>query len=253
MVKGLEHFRKHFSEFAESYVLIGGTASALAMDEFGAEFRVTKDLDIVLCVEALDHAFVEEFWRFIQIGGYENRQQSTGKRLYYRFYSPKRVEFPAMLELFSKKPDALQLLHGCYLTPIPIGEAISSLSAILLNDGYYHLIHQCKRVVQGLPIIGAECLIPLKARAYLDLTERKAAGERVDSADIKKHKNDLIRLFSILEPESKPTLPNEIKDDLKKVLTILATENANLKSLGVNGLTLPQLVAELAGYYELGG
>ena len=58
MVKGLDVFREHFRGYADQYVVIGGAAYDLAMDEVGVDFRITKCLDIVLCVEALDKAFV---------------------------------------------------------------------------------------------------------------------------------------------------------------------------------------------------
>ena len=47
MVKGLDQFRAHFEDFNDRYVLIGGAACFLALDEAGLDFRVTKDLDIV--------------------------------------------------------------------------------------------------------------------------------------------------------------------------------------------------------------
>lgn len=61
MVKGLEIFREHFREFSGRYVIIGGTACDLVMDEAGLTFRATKDIDIVLHVETLDKKFVEAF------------------------------------------------------------------------------------------------------------------------------------------------------------------------------------------------
>ena len=169
MVRGIEQFKKHFADFTDRYVLIGGTASTLAMDELGIVFMATKDLDIVLCIEALDTQFVEEFWRFVQLGGCENKQKSTGESLFYRFYSAKDSSFPEMLELISRVPDVLGIAEDSHLTPIPVGSEVSSLSAILMDDAYYSLIHDRRRVVSDLSIIGAECLIPLKARAYLDL------------------------------------------------------------------------------------
>ena len=66
MVKGIDQFRAHFEGFNDSYVLIGGAACYLAMEEAGLDFRATKDLDIVLCVEALDAEFVGVFWDFIK-------------------------------------------------------------------------------------------------------------------------------------------------------------------------------------------
>lgn len=61
MVKGLTIFRERFREYSDQYLLIGGTACDLAMTEAGLEFRATKDLDIVLCIEVLNTAFVEVY------------------------------------------------------------------------------------------------------------------------------------------------------------------------------------------------
>jgi hypothetical protein len=54
VVKGLDVFQNHFARYTDQYVLIGGTAATLAMEEAGLEFRATKDLDIVLHIEALN-------------------------------------------------------------------------------------------------------------------------------------------------------------------------------------------------------
>ena len=70
-------------------MLIGGVACYLAMKEAGLDFRVTKDLDIVLFVETLDVEFVSVFWNSVKKGEYQNCQKSTGKKLFYRFYEPK--------------------------------------------------------------------------------------------------------------------------------------------------------------------
>lgn len=48
MVTGVDRFRAHFDGHDSHYVLIGGAACELLMDEVGLDFRATKDLDIVL-------------------------------------------------------------------------------------------------------------------------------------------------------------------------------------------------------------
>ena len=53
MVKGLGVFRNHFRDLTDQFVLIGGAACDIAMENVGLTFRVTKDLDIVLCVGTL--------------------------------------------------------------------------------------------------------------------------------------------------------------------------------------------------------
>jgi len=105
MVIGLNRFRQHFAPYANQYVLIGGTACTVIMQESGLDFRATKDLDIVLYVEALNLNFASAFWKFIEEGGYQNRQRSTGKEVFYRFASPSTNDYPSMIELFSRIPD----------------------------------------------------------------------------------------------------------------------------------------------------
>jgi len=52
VVKGLDVFRSWFTAHGDEFVLIGGTAATLALEVAGLEFRATKDLDVVLHVEA---------------------------------------------------------------------------------------------------------------------------------------------------------------------------------------------------------
>ena len=80
------------------------------------------------------------------------------------------------------------------LTPIHMDDEVSSLSAILLNEDYYRVLLDGKVVVRDLSVLRPEYLILFKSKAYLDLTSRKEQGENVDSRDIKKHKNDVLRI-----------------------------------------------------------
>lgn len=41
MVRGLDIFREWFAAYADQYVLIGGTAASLTMEEAGLAFRAT--------------------------------------------------------------------------------------------------------------------------------------------------------------------------------------------------------------------
>ena len=67
-MRGLELFRQVFAAHAHQYVFLGGTAATLALEAGRLPFRATKDLDIVLQVEALDAAFGEAFWSFVEAG-----------------------------------------------------------------------------------------------------------------------------------------------------------------------------------------
>ena len=235
MVKGLELFANHFATYSDQYALIGGTACSLVMEDAGLDFRSTKDLDIVLYIEALNSQFIAAFWEFIKAGGYQNRQRSTGKEIFYRFSSPTTPEFPTMLELFSRVPDVVKLNGESHLTPIPVNEAVSSLSAILLNDEYYHFLHSKKRQINGLTVVDAGYLIPLKARAWLDLVSRNNDGAEIDKRDIRKHKNDIIRLYQLLTPTDRITTPLSIKHDMHQFLERIENDKeVDLKQLGLN-------------------
>lgn len=97
MAVGIEIFRDYFSDYQEQYILIGGMACSLLLDEAGLSFRVTKDIDMVLIVEALTTQFVSAFWKFIDNGGYRARQKSSGKPEFYRFVEPQTPEYPVFL------------------------------------------------------------------------------------------------------------------------------------------------------------
>ena len=79
MVKGLDKFRDYFSDYTDQYVLIGGTACEVSFRKYDLDFRATRDLDIVLIVEAQTKEFGEKIWEFIKAGKYINRLKSNGK------------------------------------------------------------------------------------------------------------------------------------------------------------------------------
>lgn len=253
MVRGLDLFRRHFAEEGDQYVLIGGTAAAIAMAEAGLEFRTTKDLDIVLHVEVLKPGFGETFWRFIEAGRYEVRQvHDTGKPILYRFQKPEDTQYPAMLELFSRAPDGVVLGNKARLTHIPIDEALTSLSAILLDDDYYEFILAGRRELRGLPWVGEDRLIPLKASAWLDLSERRARGETIDSKHIQKHAKDVLILSQLLAPGTQFVLPEKIARDLVRFLDQLRAD-ASIKpgALGIRA-SLSELIGRIERAYGLG-
>lgn len=251
MVVGLDRFRTHFSGFPDQYVLIGGAACTVALDAAGLAFRATKDLDIVLCVEALDAGFVAAFWTFVRNGGYASQEKSTGKRQFYRFQKPTDDTYPFMLELFSRAPDVLTPAPGSHLTPIPMEAEIPSLSAILMEVNYYDFLQAGKRRIDDLQVAGAELLIPLKARAWLDLTARKASGVHVDSRNVKKHKNDVFRLAVIADEDLIGPVPQVVQDDLSGFLERVESEGVDLKSLGLGNQTVDGIASELRRLYGL--
>jgi hypothetical protein len=251
MVVGIDRFRAHFAGHEHQYVLIGGAASDLLMADAGLDFRATKDLDIVLIVEALDAAFADRFWAFVEEGGYQVRQHSEGKRVLYRFQKPTNPGYPAMLELFSRTPEGLTLAEDSHLTPLPIDEEAASLSAILLDTDYYNFLTGMVRTMDGIPVLDAAAIIPFKARAWIDMVGRRDEGAKVDEKDIKKHRNDVARLLQLLGADARYDLPLAVREDMMAFAHALADQaDFEPKQFGV-AMTRDIVVERLRTAYQL--
>lgn len=244
--RGLETFRRFFAGFADQYVLIGGTANYLALAAAGVDARATKDLDIVLLAEALTPEFGLAFWDFVEAGAYALRQESEAPRRFYRFTKPENPDFPEMLELFSRIPDGLAYAQPGMLTPIPFDESVASLSAILLDEDYYALLRTGAVRAEGLSWVDETVLIPLKMRAWLDLSARRAAGEAIDERNVRKHLNDVLRLSRILPLDARVALPDSMRADVAQFLAQAAVQSDHTGPLKLGaGVTLVSMLDDL--------
>lgn len=198
---------------------------------------------MVLIIEALTPEFGERFWNFIVAGKYRNKATNSGKPQFYRFDKPEEDSFPKMIELFCRSDFELKNAEG--ITPIHIDDEISSLSAILLDDDYYKALLDGKVVRNGLSVLRPESIILFKAKAYLDLMERKKAGGTVDSSDIKKHKKDILRIASELMLEKAIGLPVSVNEDIHMFIDSLEHDPFDQNSLKMYGLKNDDIVALL--------
>ena len=182
---------------------------------------------------------------------YFGKEKSTGKPTRYRFTRPSDASFPYMVELFSRRPELIEPAADCHLTPLPIAEEVSSLSAILLDDDYYDFVQQGTSVREGLSVLAPEYIVPLKARAWIDLKGRHERGEDVSRDDIKKHRNDIIRLGQLISPAERIELPDRIRADLTEFVERALHEGAEPKVFGVIGMTLTDVRSLLTIVYGL--
>lgn len=232
MIRGIDLFRERFRDYEESLILIGGAACDDWFARQGLGFRATRDLDIVLVLEAVNPDFVAAMRQFIADGEYEIRQRSEeGPPVLYRFVKPADERFPYMLEIFSRLPDGITLGEDQTIVPIPLGEDTHSLSAILVDDAYHALLLEHSEPRDGISFATATALIPLKAVAWLDLTERKARGEKIDAKDIAKHRADVFRLAGTLPDGPGPELPQKIRDDVGRFLAAFPDDSLEWPSI----------------------
>ena len=129
---------------------------------------------------------------------------------------------------------------------------MSSLSAILLDEDYYAFIQAGKGVVDGLAVASPERLIPLKALAWMNLSARKADGEKVDGRHIRKHRNDVFRLYRVIDPDTEVAMPEVVRADMTRFVSMIEEQQSvDLKQLGLKGTTHPDVLADLKRIYGL--
>jgi hypothetical protein len=217
----------------------------------GLAFRATKDLDIVLYVRDIGCRVRSRVLGIrargrVRSSGEINRREAV---LSLPEAHKRGLSFYAGVVLAAA--DVLQVAEGSHLTSLPLEENISSLSAILLDNDYYAFIREGSIEIDGVATVGAARLIALKAPAWLDLTEREKRGEQIDSKTIKKHKNDVFRLYQILYPASDPEAPAAVRKDIREFISRMRGEDVDLKALGIRAGTRDGILAEIANAYGL--
>ena len=118
-----------------------------------------------------------------------------------------------------------------------------------MDDEYYGFVLSGRRQIDGLTCLDAEHLIPLKVRAWLELTVRETRGEKIDGKDIRKHKNDVFRLYQIITPLADPP-PAQVQADISEFIARVRREGVDLKQLKIKG-TLEEILKGLRRAYRL--
>jgi hypothetical protein len=253
MVAGWERFTTHFRPVADEFVVIGGTAATLAMEEQGLDFRATRDIDVVLCAVAGSEALGTLLWSFLTDGGYQTSTRSDGAPFLHRFLRPSRDGFPPLIELFATAPLEPPRSAGA-IQRVTFDGAGGAASAILMDSEMVDfLLRAERRPTDPIRFARADRLIPLKAVAWHDLSAKRAKGEQVDWADIKKHRNDVLRLTQLLTPDTRVELPPRCGVALRALLDDIAVDPAvNPKQLNIPYTTTPQLLARVTSSFQLG-
>lgn len=228
----LDTFSNYFSSFNEQYVLIGGTATMLLLSEVGFSSRTTKDLDIVLCIETLTPEFINHFWGFIKSGGYKCTSKLNGSKCLYRFEEPENPIYPYMLELLTDESVQFEGINQV-THPITLDDEIVSLSAIMLNKDYYQFLMLNRTEINGIVLVNEIGIIPLKVCAFLDLVDKKSAGNKISSDIINKHKNDVYRLVQLLTDFPLPNIPQVIKNDIIRFCSEVKDDSNILSQISV--------------------
>jgi hypothetical protein len=220
-MEGINKFKEAFADFTDNYVIIGGSACEITMAGTEVKARATHDIDMILVVEKMTPEYGKRFWDFVREAGYrpEKRKQEDGtspKYELYRFVDGK-PSYPEMIELLSRHPNVMGEPKDYTIEPIIIGDDVSSLSAIIMDDNFYHFTIEHSIVTDGVRHADSAALIALKARAYLNLLKDKANGKHVNTKDIKKHRSDVLKNVVIMPTDELPA-PEPIVSCIKEFI-----------------------------------
>lgn len=83
---GFDHFCNYLKGLEGHYVIIGGGAASILMDDEGLEFRATKDVDLVVITRSND--LNERIVAYVSDGGYNSKESTSSLPRYYRFQKP---------------------------------------------------------------------------------------------------------------------------------------------------------------------
>lgn len=251
-VYGLDCFRDYMEGLEDCYAVIGGTACDILMRNADLDFRATKDIDVILLVEGRLPEVGRAVWSMVRDGGYRCRSKDSNDVHLYRFTEPTELGFPSMIELFSRAPSFLGDAEDAVIVPIPIEDGVSSLSAILLDQDYYDFMKTGRRRIDGVTVLDEAHLVPFKAKAYIDLSARREAGQHADARDIKKHKNDVFRLEQLFAPGLSVDLPDSIGADMAAFCDRVLVDGVFLRQIGID-MDIDEAVGLLRHVYGLQG
>ena len=235
-VYGIERIREFLGNFKSNYIIIGGTATNINLEESALEGRTTHDIDIIVVCEAVTKEYLESFWKMIRTAGYEPGVINTDngyKRTFYCFDKPKDSSFPKYIELFCRIPESIVLPEDIRIVHISNNyDDLSSFSAIMMDDEYYNFAIKHSTQMQGVQVLDKFALIIFKSKAFVSNLTRKKSGQHVHQDDIDKHKRDVYRLSFLLDEEYEEIdLPETIANDMRLFIRTIADYPINTKNI----------------------
>ena len=249
MVDGLDKLVTAFAGLEHEYAIIGGCACDLILSDVGIKFRNTRDVDMIICISSESEAFIKAFQGLLRDGEYKVWYDKEKNKHFFRFVNDHDHSYPVMIELFSKNPMVGESIIR-HLAKISLkDEPIYSLSAILLDDDYFHLVENNLTMYQGVSVPIAEVLMLLKMKAYLNLKESREQGKEIASDDISKHRNDVMRLLAVANTKSKLAVSDNVFSDVKLFLSDLNIDENHLRMMGVPGFSVDEVKEIIQNMY----
>ena len=73
----------------------------------------------------------------------------------------------------------------------------------------------------------------------------------VDKRDLNKHKNDVFRLFAIMDPQAKIPVSESVAKDLQDFIALMEKETIDLRAIGIQDITVSEILQSLLSMFLL--
>lgn len=123
---------------------------------------------------------------------------------------------------------------------------IRSLSAIVLDDDYYHLIQMNRVVIKEISVLSLEFIVILKIKAYLDLSELKKQGVDIKSSHIRKHRSDVLKIVrEMMMIEVHSQLCDAVKSDVQCFIQMINDDIQSNVNLGIRPIVVKGILKKI--------
>lgn len=219
---GLNHFQDYCKDLQEDYVVVGGFATIMLLDdELEGHGKATYDIDLVLLTTS-STKITNRIKEYITEGEYTIQKGDKDQYHYYRFVNPQKDNFAKEIELFASNENGIELNENQRIIPIDPEEGLYSLSAIMLDPEYFQMIKDNINKTLRAPCTNTQATIMLKMSAFYDLKER---GDK----KWKKHRRDILKLAMILTGEERIELVGRMKKDFNFFIAHIEGEDLTPK------------------------
>ena len=216
--RGLSHFQQYCKDLEDMYVVVGGFATVLLLDEGlgDGHGKATHDIDLVLLTTS-SVEMSQRIKQYVQEGKYEIQKGDKDQYHYYRFVKPETEGFAKEIELFASNENDLNLDDNQRIIPIDPEEGLYSLSAIMLDPEYFEMIKNNVSMSAIAPCTNTQATIMLKMSAFFDLRAR-------NDNKWKKHRQDILKLSLLLTGEERVQMTGKMMEHFESFITHLEQE-----------------------------
>lgn len=187
-------FASEFKDFLDCFVVVGGTPSALYMEQRIGFNKATKDLDIVILERGeteRSKKFFTKLKKYIEDHGYKSEELKSGKAQAFRFTNPTSGKLaPKEIEIATERQKDISFDRATQrIEEFDMSSIVCEPYIIELLNRYTENFDLGNGV--QLPVPKPSLLILMKSYAVLNLEKSENAREKTKA---EKHLKDIARL-----------------------------------------------------------